>query len=922
MIRLSAAPSPVPPVDDASARPNAAEKPSPMMQQYIEIKVAHPDTLLFYRMGDFYELFFADAEVASRTLGIVLTKRGKHLGEDIPMCGVPVDKAEDYLERLIAAGHRVAVCEQTEDPAEARKRGGKSVVRRAVVRLVTPGTITEDRLLEPGRANWLAAVARRRLSEREWAYAVAAADISTGRFTVSEVAGIALMAEIARLEPREIILPDAIHDDEGLRAFWQEQRAAVTPVAHEGFDSASAARRLREYFGVAELAGFGQFSPAELSACAAVVAYVERTQLGSRPPLSPPAHEAEGSGLAIDAATRANLELTRTLSGERAGSLLAAIDRTLTPGGGRLLAERLGGPLTDPPAIAARQDAVQALVDDIVLRERLRARLRAAPDMARALSRLMLGRGGPRDLATVRDGLAAARAVAGDMASGAVSAGLPAELDAARRDLDALDPAWGEALAAALADDLPLLKRDGGFVRAGHDAGLDEARLLQADSRKVIAALQARYAGESGCRQLKVKHNNLIGYFVEVPQAAGEAFVRPPLNETFSHRQTMAGTMRFSTVELGELESRIASAGGRALAIEHAVFDRLAGALADHAETIKRAADALAVVDVTAALADLAVDLGWTRPHVDASLDFAVEGGRHPVVEAACRRNGVAFVANDCDLSPPGAAKWGRITLITGPNMAGKSTFLRQSALIVVLAQMGAFVPAKAARVGVVDRLFSRVGAADDLARGRSTFMVEMIETAAILNQAGERSLVILDEIGRGTATFDGLSIAWAAIEHLHEANRCRALFATHYHELTALADRLKRVSNATVRVTEWQGEVVFLHEVVPGAADRSYGIQVAKLAGLPAKVIHRARAILSELEKSEREKPVSALIDDLPLFAAFNAPRAAATEVRADPLREALDTIVPDELSPREALEALYRLKGLRLDEAGEKIN
>ncbi|MGI6246292.1 MAG: DNA mismatch repair protein MutS [Pseudochelatococcus sp.] len=893
----------------------AVEKPSPMMQQYIEIKVAHPDTLLFYRMGDFYELFFDDAEVASRTLGIVLTKRGKHHGADIPMCGVPVDKAEDYLERLIAAGHRVAVCEQTEDPAEARKRGSKSVVRRAVVRLVTPGTITEDRLLDPGRPNWLAAVARRRLSERagghEWAYAVAAADISTGRFTVAEARGAALTAEIARIEPREIVVPDAIHDDEGLRAFWHEQRAAVTPVAHEGVDAVSAARRLRDYFGVAELDGFGQFTPAELSACAAIVAYVERTQLGSRPPLSPPTRGADGAGLAIDAATRANLELTRTLSGERAGSLLAAIDRTLTPGGGRLLAERLAGPLADPRAIVARLDSVATFVADGTLRERLRALLRATPDTARALARLMLERGGPRDLATVRDGLAAARTLAAHLEA----ADLPAELAAARADLAAPDPAWSAALAAALADDLPLLKRDGGFVRAGHDAALDEARELQADSRKVIAALQSRYAEESGCRQLKVKHNNLIGYFVEVPQAAGEVFLRAPLNGTFVHRQTMAGTMRFSTVELGELESRIATAGSRALAIEHAVFDRLVGALAGHAETIKRAADALAVIDVAAALADLAADLGWTRPHVDDGLDFSIMGGRHPVVEAACRRAGVAFVANDCDLSPPGAAKAGRITLITGPNMAGKSTFLRQNALIVVLAQMGAFVPAKAARIGVVDRLFSRVGAADDLARGRSTFMVEMIETAAILNQAGERSLVILDEIGRGTATFDGLSIAWAAIEHLHETNRCRALFATHYHELTALADRLKRVSNATVRVTEWQGDVVFLHEVVPGAADRSYGIQVAKLAGLPAKVIGRARAILTELEKSEREKPVSALIDDLPLFAAFNAaPAAAASEPAGpDPLREALDAIHPDELSPREALEALYRLKELR---------
>ncbi len=879
---------------------------TPMMAQYIEIKAANPDSLLFYRMGDFYELFFEDAEIASRCLGIVLTRRGKHAGQYIPMCGVPVERADDYLQRLIAAGHRVAVCEQTEDPAEAKKRGAKSVVRRDVVRLVTPGTITEEALLEPARANILLALARRRVSDEAFCYGLAALDISTGRFLVSETDEAGLSTEIARIEPREIILPDAVHEDPRLEALWRDARAAVTPVAREGLDPASAERRIRDYFGVATLDAFGSFGRAEIAATGLALFYIERTQLGARPPLSAPARAGASAALAIDAATRANLELTRTLSGERAGSLLAAIDRTVTPAGGRLLAERLAGPLTDPAAIAARQDAVALLVGEGDLREGLRQGLKSAPDLARALTRLALGRGGPRDLAAVRDGLFAAFEVG---ASLLVWGALPPELAEAAGALARLDRALPEALAAALADDLPLLKRDGGFLRAGYDPALDELRTLQTDSRKVIAALQARYAQETGCRTLRIKHNHMLGYFVEVPQAAGEEFLRGPHKETFVHRQTMADAMRFSTVELGGLEARIASAADRALAVELKAFDDLTARAIAASPEITSAADALARIDVAAALAELAAEAGWTRPLVDASLAFHVEGGRHPVVEAALRRDGAAFIANDCDLSGDGQ-KGGRIALITGPNMGGKSTYLRQNALIVVLAQMGAFVPARSAHVGAVDRLFSRVGAADDLARGRSTFMVEMVETAAILNQATPRSLVILDEIGRGTATFDGLSIAWSAVEHLHGVNRCRALFATHFHELTRLADRLDRLTNATLKVAEWNGEVVFLHEVVPGVADRSYGIQVARLAGLPPAVVERARTILSELERGDRERPATR-IDDLPLFAA--APRPAPpppSAPKADPLREAMRGIDPDEMTPREALEALYRLK------------
>jgi DNA mismatch repair protein MutS len=905
----------------AAAKGDDPGRVTPMMEQYIEIKAANPDCLLFYRMGDFYEMFFDDAEVASRALGIMLTKRGKHLGQDIPMCGVPIERADEYLHRLIALGHRVAVCEQLEDPAEAKKRGSKSVVRRDVIRLVTPGTLTEDTLLDARRNNYLLAIARARgSSDGPARLALAWIDISTGEFRIAECEHAMLAAEIARLEPGEMIVSDSLYNDPDLAGFLRSSNI-VTPLGQDVFDGATAERRLTTYFAVATSEAFGNLTRLELTAAAACITYVERTQIGKRPPLSPPVREAAGATLAIDQATRSNLELMRTLAGESRGSLLDAIDRTVTSAGGRLLARRLAAPLTDPDAIRARLDAVEALVADTGARSDLRAQLRKVPDLARALSRLVVGRGGPRDLAAIRDGLESASELARRLDA---MADAPAEIRQAVAALCRPDPGIVAQLEAALADELPALKRDGGFVRQGHAAALDEARALRDESRRVIAALQARYADETGVKALKVKHNNVLGYFIEVSAQHGEKLMKPPLNAGFIHRQTLAGQVRFSTTELGELEAKIVSAGDRALGLELDIFERLTNVVTANADSIKEAAEALAVLDVEAALALLAVERDFTRPEIDTSLRFEVEAGRHPVVEQALTRDGAPFVANDCDLSPPpplyppphagegkGGGKGGRIWLLTGPNMAGKSTFLRQNALIAVLAQMGSFVPARRAHIGIVDRLFSRVGAADDLARGRSTFMVEMVETAAILNQAGERSFVILDEIGRGTATFDGLSIAWATIEHLHEANRCRALFATHFHELTALSAKLPRLHNATVRVKEWQGDVVFLHEVVPGAADRSYGIQVAKLAGLPAAVIERAKVVLTQLEAEDRSSPARRLIDDLPLFAATARQTASPPQdSAAEALRAAVAALNPDDLSPREALEALYALK------------
>ena len=890
----------------AQPAPETTGHVTPVMAQFIEIKAANPDCLLFYRMGDFYELFFEDAEIAARALGIVLTKRGKHHGQDIPMCGVPIHRSDEYLHRLIALGHRVAVCEQLEDPAEAKKRGSKSVVKRDVVRLVTPGTLTEDSLLDARRNNYLLAVARARLSSvgEEARFALAWIDISTGEFRITETTRAALAAEIARLEPGEILVSDALYGDADLVPYWRSL-PAVTPLTRDVFDSATAERRLTTFFSVATSDAFGALTRLELTAAAACVTYVERTQLGQRPPLSPPMRESAGASMAIDQATRGNLELTRTLGGERRGSLLDAIDRTVTSAGSRLLAQRLSAPLTASAEIDRRLDAVAALVGDLAVRADLRSRLQTAPDLARALARLALGRGGPRDLSAIRDGIQAAADLT--RALGALKE-TPAEIADAIKSCHRPRSALANELARALGDELPLIKRDGGFVREGYDAALDELRALRDESRRVIAALQARYADETGIKALKVRHNNVLGYFVEVTAQNGDKLMAPPLNATFIHRQTLAGQVRFTTTELGELEAKIASAADRALGLELDIFERLCAAVIAEGDAIKDCAEALARLDVAGALAQLAAERDYARPDIDDSHAFTIEGGRHPVVEQALARDGTPFVANDCDLSPPEKGEAGRIWLITGPNMAGKSTFLRQNALIAILAQMGSFVPARHAHIGVVDRLFSRVGAADDLARGRSTFMVEMVETAAILNQAGPRALVILDEIGRGTATFDGLSIAWATVEHLHDINKCRGLFATHYHELTALSARLPRLHNATVKVKEWKGDVVFLHEVTAGAADRSYGIQVAKLAGLPAPVIERAKLVLAKLEQEDRAAPKG--FEDLPLFATPYKAAQPAADGAHDGLLKALTALNPDDMSPREAMEALYALK------------
>ncbi len=862
-----------------------AVQATPMMAQYLAIRAEAGECLLFYRMGDFYELFFDDAKAAAAALDIALTKRGQHGGEDIPMCGVPVHAADAYLARLIRAGFRVAIAEQVEDPAEAKKRGSKSVVARAIVRVVTPGTITEETLLDARAANHLAALAR---VGEQWA--LAWCDLSTGSFSTLAFDATLFEAELARIQPAELLVSETW--DGGLPM-------DVVRMPSADFDSSRAEARLKARFAVATLDGFGDFTRAELAASGALLAYLDDTQKGVVAGLAPPRREPPGRAMAIDAATRMSLELTRGSDGTRRGSLLDAVDRTVTGAGARLLAAELAAPSTDRAAIDARLALVGWFVDEQVTRGKVRAALKAVPDLERALQRLTLGRGGPRDLGLIRDGLQAACTLRAQLET-ASALGAPSLMAETLAQIaghgDTID-----ALVRALVAEPPLSASDGGFVAPGYDAALDALKSLASDARRHIAALESRYREETQTPSLKIRHNNVLGYHVEVTARHADTLMRP--DSGFTHRQTLAGVVRFNSVELAELAQKIIGAQAQALATETAHFETLRATVLGHGPAILRTAAALARIDVAAALAERAGEGGWVRPELTDDTTFQISAGRHPVVEAALARQRAAFIANDCDLSDPQ-----RLWLVTGPNMAGKSTFLRQNALIAVLAQAGSYVPAAAARIGIVDRLFSRVGASDNLAQGRSTFMVEMVETAAILRQATARSLVVLDEVGRGTSTYDGLAIAWSVVEAIHDQLRARCLFATHYHELTRLQARLDHLALASVRVREWKGDLVFLHEVGPGVADKSYGIAVARLAGMPAEVVSRAAEVLARLEDGKAKSGgIAAGLSDLPLFAAAKAPVDTP-----DPLRERLAALRPDELTPRAALDALYALKAL----------
>jgi len=899
---------------DKKSKTNSGSKTTPMMEQFLKLKEAHREYLLFYRMGDFYELFFDDAVKASAALDITLTKRGKHMDEDIPMCGVPVHAAENYLSRLIGKGFKVAVCEQMEDPAEAKKRGSKSVVRRDVIRLVTQGTITEENLLDARSHNYLAA-----LSITQGKYALSWLDITTGDFFVSKMNPGNLDAELARLQAGEMIVPFNLMEKGDLGQVLDDWQHIISPVENSLFDSATAEKKLLETFEVTVLDGIGSFSRPELAACGALLEYLNETQKGKLPKLRRPKSVGEDSVMMIDSATRRNLELNRTLSGEKKGSLLSTIDKTITGAGARLLGTYLSAPLTDHVEIGKRLDLVTYFLNGEALRIQLRGLLKRCPDLERAMSRLSVGRGGPRDLGAVRDALDQAFTIREIIEKDLTDT--QSDLTGKHEDIKDILAKFGDhsatvdELRRALLPEPPVIIRDGNFIAKGYHPPLDEFQTLKSESKRLIAALEGRYKEKTAVTGLKIKYNNVLGYFVEVTALHADKLMTAPLNEEFIHRQTLANVVRFNSPELAELAGKIGQAADRALSIEHELFEQLVSKVLNNWDDIILAASALATLDVGSALAELAVENNYTRPLVDNSLAFEIDGGRHPVVEASLRQNLQGkFVANNCDLNVGN-----RLWLITGPNMAGKSTFLRQNALIVIMAQMGSFVPARKAHIGVVDRLFSRVGASDDLARGRSTFMVEMVETAAILNQSSERSLVILDEIGRGTATYDGLSIAWAAVEHLHEVNKARGLFATHYHEMTALAVKLDNLALYFMKVKEWEGEVIFLHEVAQGSADRSYGIQVAKLAGLPDVVVERATQVLHRLEQGGSDgqgvaqgQKMAAMSEDLPLFSAVHEKALKPTAAPSE-LDQAMENVRPDELTPREALDLIYKLKEMQ---------
>lgn len=890
---------------DPKLAPYLQQGHTPMMAQYHALKEEHADCLLFYRMGDFYELFYDDAVTASQVLDITLTKRGKSNGDDIAMCGVPFHSYEPYLAKLIHAGHKVAVCEQTETPDEAKARAkregrspSKALVSREAVRIVTQGTLTEDHLLDSRANNYLCSV-----SSAHDSIGVAWIELSTGAFSTQNCEAHDLRATLERINPAEILLSESLYTrfKDSLNSFKEK-----LTVQHDSIlNSSSNTKEIAAKFGLGTMEGLGDFSAIELKAIDALLGYVSRTQKGKIPYIEKPRRLSNSAFMEIDAATRKNLELMRTLSGEKKGSLLDTIDFTISGSGARLLQYHLSAPLTDSQEINLRLDRIEGFLSNAALRSVIREFLKSLPDLDRALSRITLGRCGPRDLSMIRDGLSQSELIRAELQHNKTKISGFDDILINLAQVPSLAD-MHDTLKIAVIETPPTSLRESGFVKAGYAARLDELRSLSDNSRSTIASLQSKYRDISKIDALKIKFNNVLGYFIEVPAKRADSLMIKSgdnaQNEAniFIHRQTMANAVRFTTTELAELERDILSAADKIAALENDIFNDLIEKISAQSEHIKNIADALAIIDVSAAHAELAQNMHYKRPVIDESTKFEIKNGRHPVVEAFLKQQSEPFVPNDCNMSDKS-----KLWLLTGPNMAGKSTFLRQNALIAIMAQIGCYVPAESAHIGIIDKCFSRVGASDDLARGQSTFMVEMVETATILNQATERSLVILDEIGRGTATYDGLSIAWACVEYLHNANKSRSIFATHYHELTSLSETLSHLSCYTVQVKEWNDSIVFMHKVIQGNANRSYGIHVAELAGLPASVIKRSEIILEKLAADNADNTAQQIIKDLPLF--------DLTETKPDEKSEIenrLEEINPDTLTPREALDLIYELK------------
>lgn len=825
----------------------APSSQTPMMKQYHEAKATAGEALLLFRMGDFYELFFEDAKTAARVLGLSLTSRDKGAQNSgkkpVPMAGFPHHQLDGYLAKIISAGLRAAVCEQVEDPKQA-----KGLVRREISRIVSRGTVTDDALLDPAESNFLLAIAHGENVPDETC-GMAWIDISTGRFEAAVLPAEKMGDEIARVAPVEILFADGTTD---LPTDWTEQRM-LTRRPGWAFGRDSAEQTLAKQFGTQSLegCGFGSEDGPALQAAGAILDYLNETQKSSLAHVDRLLPHRVGSRLEIDEATRRSLELTQTLrDGRRDGSLLGVIDRTVTSMGARLLGDWLANPLTDAPAINARLDAVDELHSEATLALELRDALRATYDMQRLLARVTTGRATPRDLSFVARTLACLPKVKAKLTGRKAN-----RLQQLESRIDLCSDIRGQ-LETALDDDCPLTAREGGFIRAGYHDALDEQRELMQGGKQWMANYQAAAMEETGIPNIKVGFNKVFGYFLEVTHAH-----RDKVPAEFIRKQTLKNAERYITPELKEYEEKVLAAEERALSMELEIFSQLRELVAEAASRLQTTAFALAEVDVLASLAELARSRNYVRPSVVNEPVLDIVDGRHPVLditepEGTFVPNSVNCESNaDCVVRNAASNDHSAILLITGPNMAGKSTYIRQVALITLMGQIGSFVPAREATIGIADRIFARVGASDDLARGRSTFMVEMTETARILNTATNRSLVILDEIGRGTSTYDGLSLAWAVVEHLHDTIGCRTLFATHYHELTELAGTLTGVANRNVAVKEWEGDVVFLHQIVPGAADKSYGIHVAQLAGVPREVNERAKQILAELE-SQHDDP------------------------------------------------------------------
>ncbi|WP_434732419.1 DNA mismatch repair protein MutS [Wolbachia endosymbiont of Zygogramma bicolorata] len=831
------------------------ERNTPVMEQYLNLKAQYKDHLLFYRLGDFYELFFDDAIKAAKLLNIVLTKRGNSNGQEIPMCGVPAHSSESYLHKLIDLGFKVAICDQLETADEAKKRGYKSIVKRDVVRVVTPGTIIEDSLLEDKSNNYLASIV-----EQNDEYAISWLELSTGKFFHTLTNLKALDSDLLRISPRELLISEKFTEDEKIRSILKNYKISITQHAQSFFEYSKSHRTLCEFYKIRELGSIGNFSKVEIMACGALLEYVRVTQRGSIPRLEFPKTYKQQNFMLIDASARRNLELFSTQFGEKKGSLISVIDHTVTASGGRLLKQMLASPLACSKAINLRLSTAQFFVNNHEPRRKIREILSNIPDIERSLSRLILGRGSPKDMNLLKIGLGKTlelseflcKIESGENGSlpqqyviQVADTGIQMQIPASRAgmtvksdesELSTIHKSLGnhkdlfELLNSAILDNNLSSVKEGGFINPKYNSELSELSYILNNSNKLVTKLRESYRNLTGIAALKILHNNILGYYVEV--SANHKIT----SDIFIHRQSLANSMRYTTNELKELENKILTARDAAIGLEVKIFSELCSEVAKESEKIALAANALAKLDIRATFAELAVQNNYVKPIIDDSKEFNIRNGRHPVVEVNDK-----FIANSINLAG--------IHLITGPNMAGKSTFLRQNALIAVLAHMGSFVPAESAHIGVIDKIFSRVGATDNIAAGYSTFMVEMIETATIVNQATDRSLVILDEIGRGTGVYDGLSIAQAVIEHIHNVNKCRAIFATHYHELTKVSKYLKNVKCFCVKIREWNGEVIFLHEVIEGIADESYGIHVAKLAGFPDSVLNRASEVFEELK-------------------------------------------------------------------------